>query len=203
MSEAEQELKRLLRQPEPSPQAIRELLDGLDLRGRIEAVRSLQGRGLQRALWRAVESNARVSVADLVPPDYPSERPVVFHGKNSLPAFTNFEKICFRPEGGPPDRLWGYNETPIKGVIGPGYYVLRNTPEGRWGGCAFDYTQLPERGLAGWPTIRPNSAGLSRFIYNGTVDYMRQVAADVFIGQATRGGGELDTYFVVARELRD
>ena len=49
--------------------------------------------------------------------------------------------------------------------------------------------------------IRPNTYRLSRFVYNGTVDYMRRVARDVFIGTATRDGHELGSYFVLVREL--
>ncbi len=192
----------VLRGANPDAAEIAESFDRLDPAERICQARSLHGRRLQRALWQAVANNPRISVADLIPPDYPTETPVVFHGKNSLPVFTEFQKICFRPDGGPPDRYWGYNETPIKRIIGPGYYVLRNTPDSPHGASAFDYTLRPQRQLSGWPELRPNQAGLSRFIYNGTIDYMRRVAREVFIGQATREGKGIDSYFVIVRELR-
>ncbi|RMD81378.1 MAG: hypothetical protein D6815_11935, partial [Candidatus Dadabacteria bacterium] len=201
VSGASAELVRLISAESPQPERIAALLDSLNLAEQIAAVRSLRGRRVQRALWRVAAANPPVKVTDLVPPDYPPEQPAVFHGKNSLPAFTSFEKICFRPEGAPPDCLWGYNETPAKVFIGPGYYVVRDTPGASFGACAFDYTVLPERGLAGWPPVRSNAAGLSRFVYNGTIDYVRRLARDVFIGQATRRGRPLDTYFVVVREL--
>lgn len=203
MSQRLRTAREVLREADPDPAEIAEIFDRLEPAQRIREARSLQGRRLQRALWRAVEANPRISVADLVPADHPAETPVVFHGKNSLPAFTEFQKICYRPEGRPSDLLWGYNETPIKTLIGPGYYVLRNTPDSPHGASAFDYTLLPERPLSGWPDIRPNAVGLSRFIYDGTIDYMRRVAREVFIGQATRGGKGIDSYFVVVRELRD
>lgn len=193
-------LKELVAAPAPDSAAIAALLDALPLGERIAAVRSLQGAALQGALWKAVAGNPRVSSEDMVPSDYPALRPVIFHGKNSLPAFTEFQKICFRPEASS-KVAWGYNETKIRGLIGAGYYVLHDTPEAPLGGAAFDYTQLPSAKLPAWPEIRPNEAGLSRFIYANMLDYMRRVSSDVFIGSAVRGGKEMGSYFIVAREL--
>jgi len=195
-------LRSLLQRPGPDASEIRALLDGLTLADTITAVRALSGAKLQGALWRAVAANEPIRVADLVPADCPAMKPVVFHGKNSLPAFSHFLKICFRPR--PPEFakiLWGYNETSIKNLIGPGYYVVRDTPGEPLGGAAFDYREVPRERLPSWPEIRPNDVGLSRFIYNGTVDFMRRVSRIVFIGSATRSGRELGNYFVLAREL--
>ncbi len=47
------------------------------------------------------------------------------------------------PAGTPGDVLWGYNDTPIRPAIGPGYYVVHDTPGTPLGASAFDYTQLP------------------------------------------------------------
>jgi hypothetical protein len=33
------------------------------------------------------------------------------------------------------------------------------------------------------------------------LDYMRRVASDVFIGSAVRNGREMNSYFIVVREL--
>ena len=176
-------------------------LDAMPLSEQIAALSELGGRRAQRSLWEAAGCNPPISTADLVPRGRPPMDPVVFHGRNSLPAFTRFKKICVRPPAGTPgDVLWGYNETPIRPMIGPGYYVVHDTPGTHYGASAFDYTQLPASHPPSWPEIRPNERGLSRFIYNGTVDYMRRVARDVFIGAATRGGNELGSYFVLVRE---
>jgi hypothetical protein len=200
---ASRSLHELIRRQPAQPGEIAELFNGLSLTDTVAAARSLSGRGLQRPLWKAVEGNPRLSVVDLVPADYAPLRPVVFHGKNSLPAFTEFEKICCRPRNGHDPRvLWGYNETPIKTLVGPGYYVVRDTSDARLGGAAFDYREVPPERLPEWPEIRPNSAGLSRFVYNRTVDYMRRVSECVFIGAATREGREMDSYFVLVRDLR-
>ncbi len=156
---------------------------------------------MQRPLWTLAASAPSTKTEDLLPTDYEPMKPVRFFGKNSLPAFTQFEKICCRaPAGQDSDRLWGYNETRVRGVVGPGYFVVHDTPESASGGTAFDYTMLPQRPADGWPRIKPNDAGLSRFVYNGTIDYMRRVARDVFIGSATRGDKPMDSYFVLVRE---
>jgi len=193
-------LKELVMHSRPDAAEVAAHLDGLSLPDRIAAVRSLQGTRLQGALWNAASGHPRLTTEDLVPSDYPALRPVIFHGKNSLPVFSEFQTICFRPE---PDAkvAWGYNETTIRNWIGAGWYVLHDTPEAGLGGAAFDYTQLPTAKLPSWPEIRPNEAGISRFVYANMVDYMRRVSADVFIGSAVRGGKEMGSYFVVAREL--
>ena len=201
MTTAAESLAEILARPEPDPKEVAYLFDELSMAGAVAAARSLSGRRLQGALWKAVEGNPRISTDDLVPADYPTMKPVVFHGKNSLPAFTEFEKICFRPANARESVLWGYNETSIKSLVGPGYYVVHDTGKERLGGTAFDYRQLPDDRLPAWPEIRPNDAGLSRFVYNNTVDYMRRVAKKVFIGSATRNGKELGSYFVLVREL--
>jgi len=195
-------LKELVTRPSPDAAEIASFLDSLALGDRIAATRTLGGAARQGALWNAVASVPRVSTNDLVPPDYPVLRPVIFHGKNSLPAFSEFQKICFRPEGyGGPPVAWGYNETKIRSWIGAGYYVLHDTPDASRGGAAFDYTQLPARTLPAWPEVRTNNAGLSRFIYANMLDYMRRVAGEVFIGSAVRDGREMNSYFIVVREL--
>lgn len=188
--------------PEARAREVRAYLDRLSAAERIAALRSLGGVRCQRRLWEAAGCNPAVTTGDLVPAGHPPMQPVTFHGKNSLPAFSDFRKICCRPpaDGGGPV-LWGYNDTSILPVIGPGYYVVHDTPGAGLGACAFDYTRLPSAHPEGWPNIRGNDVGLSRFIYNNTVDYMRRVARDVFIGSATRRGKELGSYFVLVREL--
>jgi hypothetical protein len=194
-------LKELVSRPLPDAAEISGFLDALSLADRIAAVRDLGGTTLQGALWSAAAPASRVTTDEMVPPDYPAMRPVIFHGKNSLPAFTDFQKICFRPEAGGDAEAWGYNETKIRTWIGPGYYVLHDTPDAPLGGAAFDYTRVPSRTLPSWPEVRTNAGGISRFIYGNMLDYMRRVASEVFIGSAVRGGKEMKSYFIVVREL--
>ena len=94
-------------------------LDARPLDRQIAALDELGGRRAQQRLWEAAAYNGPVTTADLVAPTHTAMRPVVFHGRNSLPAFTRFKKICVRPPSGTPgDVLWGYNDTPIRPAIG-------------------------------------------------------------------------------------
>jgi hypothetical protein len=202
MSQPADTLKELVQGPDRHAGEIAGFLDGLSLHDRIAATRGLGGSRLQGALWKAVSATPRVTTADMVPPDLAPLRPVIFHGKNSLPAFTEFQKICFRPEDPAlADVAWGYNETSIRTWIGPGYYVLHDVGPGMPGASAFDYTQLPTSTLPSWPALRRNEEGISRFVYAGMLDYMRRVAGDVFIGSAVRHGREMGSYFLLVREI--
>ena len=71
----------------------------------MEAITSLGGTRAQGRLWDAAAGTAPpVTQADLVPPDLPPLREVIFHGKNSLPAFTLFQKRFCRPPASEPGR---------------------------------------------------------------------------------------------------
>ena len=71
------------------------------------------------------------------------------------------------------------------------------------GEVLIDYCEVPSDKPAGkpdgWPDVRPNSAGLSRFIYNRTKDTMRGVSSHVSIGRAARDGKVMDNWFVLCR----
>jgi hypothetical protein len=206
MSKSHAELRRIVLDttlgPAERARSVSEYLDRLPSREKIAALQSLGGVRCQRRLWEAAGQQPPVHIDDLVPRNHPAMRPVTFHGRNSLPAFSDFRKICCRPSDRAAENvLWGYNDTAIRPAIGPGYYVVHDTPGENLGASAFDYTRLPAAHPPGWPDIRPNDVGLSRFIYNRTIDYMRRVATDVFIGSATRDGKELGSYFLLVREL--
>jgi hypothetical protein len=176
--------------------AIASFLDGLKSAERREAIAALAGPRLQQRLYAAVADAPRVTLADFVPPDATPLREVIFHGKNSLPAFTLFQKrFCRPPRGG--DELWGYNHQSLAWLTGPGYFVVHE--EGARG-AAIDYREVPPDHPPTWPEVKPNDRGFSRFVYNGMVDYMRRVAKDVFIGAAHRSDKELGNYFVLSRD---
>ena len=182
--------------PEPvDAAAIAEYLDRLTPDQRREAITALSGPRLQSRLYRAVASAPRVRLDDLVPADAPALGEVIFHGKNSLPAFTLFQKRFCRPPRAV-EELWGYNHQSLAWLTGPGYFVVHDDP-GR--GVAIDYREVPPDHPPAWPEVRPNDRGFSRFVYSGMVDYLRRVARDVFIGSAHRGGRELGNYFVLSR----
>lgn len=87
----------------------------------------------------------------------------------------------------------------IQPVTGPGYFVCYEIPGSE---VLIDYTQVPAVDAPrpeGWPGVRPNSAGMSRYIYNGTQDTMRGVSRHVSIGRAARAGKWMDNWFVLCR----
>lgn len=158
----------------------------------------------QRRLWDATSARP-TSLEDFVPPEVGRGREVVHAGRNSLPLLSRFEKRFCRVDG-VEDRLFGYNESPARGVIGPGYFVARAFDER--GLVGVDYHEVPpaDAGLpATWPPVKPNEKGLQRFVYAKTIDYMRRVSTHVTIGRAYgRGGTEpTNNTFVLCRRVGD
>jgi hypothetical protein len=179
-------------QPALDLPALARALDGMGEIQRVAAVTSLRRKQLA-ALFEAASPKLRL--VDLVPADVPPLTEVIHEGKNSLPLFTRFQKRCYRPPNNQTE-LWGYNEQPNKTVTGPGYFVAHHTESGD---LVIDYTRLPTDKLPEWPRILPNSARLSRFIYNGTVDVLRRVSDRVTIGRAYRNGKPMDAWFALVR----
>ena len=169
-------------------------------RERVAITEALDGKE-QEKLWHAADGRP-VSIGEMVPKDLGPLRPVIFHGKNSLPAFTHFQKRFCRPAAGTDrDELWGYNYQPTKWLApltGPGYFVAYDSKG--LGSVAVDYTRIPTGKPTEWPEIHDNSYRLSRFIYNGTIDYLRRVSQHLLIGRATRDGKEMPNWFLLCRE---
>jgi hypothetical protein len=168
---------------------------------RVKIIESIDGRG-QARMWIAAEGE-RVAIGEMVPRDIGPLVPVIFHGKNSLPAFTRFQKRFCRPsEATEADELWGYNHQPVRWLAaftGPGYFGAYDS-DSPIGSVAVDYRRIPTDRPDGWPDLHENTYRLSRFIYNGMVDYLRRVSDHLLIGRATRGGREMPNYFVLCRE---
>ena len=129
------------------------------------------------------------------------------YGKNTLPAFSHFEKRFCRPQDADPqqpDRLWGYNFSPMAWLVGPGYFVLR--PDASRGELLVDYNLLPTATAgtaahpAEWPEIRPNERGVTRFVYGFMIDTLRGVSQHVTVGSAARKGRDLGSWFLLCRE---
>jgi hypothetical protein len=168
-------------------------LDALDAEGRVREIRQMPGR-LQERVWKLAQEAAPLTLDDLVPPGEGQE--VILAGKNSLPMFTWFEKRFTRLSG----KIVGYNDQTMSFVTGPGYFtVVPGPPPERQKELLIDYTQLPTEKLAAWPAIKSNSSGLSRFVYHNLHDYLRRVSRDVVIGEATRMGKPMNSWFLIAR----
>jgi hypothetical protein len=195
-----QQVNELLRAPQADCSAVAEVFEGATPRERIGITEALGGKE-QEKLWHAAEGGA-VSIGEMVPRELGPLRPVIFHGKNSLPAFTRFQKRFCRPAAGVDrDELWGYNHQPTRWLgplTGPGYFVAYDS--NGLGGVAVDYTRIPTGKPVEWPEIHDNTYRLSRFIYNGTIDYLRRVSPHLLIGRATRAGKEMPNWFLLCRE---
>ena len=200
MSGPAEELKARLAETTLDREAIARLLDGLDHAGRVEATRAL-GRSEQRRLYEAVDGFLPLRLEDLVPARVGDLTPVRHHGKNTLPAFTHFEKRFCRPQGADPakpDALFGFNYQTMSPVTGPGYFLAVEA-EGR-PEVLVDYNRLPDAHPADWPEIRSNERGLSRFVYGFMIDTLRRVSEHVTIGSAARKGRDLGSWFILTRE---
>ncbi|MCA9535522.1 MAG: hypothetical protein KC593_17635 [Myxococcales bacterium] len=182
-------------------------LDGLTHSSRMAEL-ATTSRDDQRTLWEKASGEAgRITLEHFLPAGVPPLRPVVHHGRNTLP-FPNkqkfFRKPMVRPNDGTP-RAFGYNDAPSEQLVGPGYFVLVSTegntkwaPRGAW---VVDYFQHPDGAVPPqWPRVRPNSEGLQRLVYMGTRDFMRRVSQHVSIGAAYKGEKPLDHYFTLCRE---
>src|SRR5262245_62033880 len=92
-------------------------LDGLVQGDRVRFVRSIGARQ-QALLYDAAAGFRPLTLDDFVPAGIPALTQVIHSGKNSLAAFTLFEKRFCRASGRA-DRLWGYNEQSLRTITGP------------------------------------------------------------------------------------
>jgi len=190
-------LAELLDEDSPDMRAIETHLDALDGGERLAEIRSL-GRSQQARLFDAAAGHRAISLEHLVPADRGVMREVVHEGKNSLPVFNHFAKVCVLPKP-EASELWGYNRAGgfIETLVGPGYFVAY--PHEVAGELLVDYVRVPPSRPDHWPEILPNSARLSLFVYNGTQDILRGVSRHVTIGRATKGGKAMSAWFVLCR----
>lgn len=199
------DLSKLL---ETDGQAIGAALDAATHEERLAALYSLDRKG-QRKLYQLAQGGAgnALGLSHLVPEERPPRAPVRHFGRNTLPLpgkHRFFEKRFCKPEQ-QDARLFGYNEAPSRGLVGPGYFVALPTKgNAAWearGGVVVDYFQVPDAAVAeGWPKVVPNTKGIQRFVYNGTRDYLRGVSKHACIGAAYKGEKALDHYFILCRE---
>lgn len=182
---------------------IGEYLDGLDHGHRVHEVRTLTMKDQDR-LWSLAATSPPLTLEHFVPADVPDGREVIHHGKNSLPAFTTFQKRMCRPAG-EDGRLFGYNEGVTRHLIGPGFFVVHPTAgTADWaarGAVVVDYWLTPDGAVdPHWPKVIGNHVGLQRFVYHQTRDFMRGVSAQVSIGRAWKKEKTMPAFFVLCRE---
>lgn len=194
------DLRGWLRAPPIKPHEIARFLDGLSHDERVGAIRSL-GRAEQRALFEGVDGFRPVGLEDIVPARVEDFTTIRHYGKNTLPAFTHFEKRFCRPRAADRehgDVLFGFNFQTMALITGPGYFVAREAGEREE--VLVDYRVVPDEHPAGWPDIKSNERGLSRLVYGFMIDTLRGVSTHVTIGSAARNGKDLGSWFVLCRE---
>lgn len=200
------DLKALLSNESVSIAEIAAALDAASPTDRLAAAHELN-RAEQRALYRKAKASPAVSLADFVPEDRAPLEAVHHRGRNTLPMprkLQLFQKRFCRPGDGS-ERLFGYNQSPFIGTVGPGFFVaIKTDHDPAWaerGAIVVDYFQVPDGPVAAsWPPVIPNTQGLQRFVYHRTRDFMRRVSKHVTIGAAYKGEKALDHYFILVRE---
>jgi hypothetical protein len=194
--EVQDEFTRMAGKGDAGPEALAEFLDALDHRARVAAVRALCPSCLKK-LYDRVDGFRKVTIDDLVSPKLGMRKQVRHFGKNSLPAFTIFEKRFMRPEAGSKE-LWGYNFQALAPVTGPGYFVAYDAADR--GEVDIDYTQIPSWRPEDWPAVQSNERGLSNLVYAHMVDKLRGITQHVSIGRAWKKGKVQNAWFILCRE---
>ncbi|HMI91272.1 MAG TPA: hypothetical protein VK509_07910 [Polyangiales bacterium] len=189
-------LRALLRASKVDIRLVTALLDELSPEARVHSARSLGARE-QKALWQAAEGVYELGLEFLVPSGVAAQTPVRHFGRNSLPAFTHFEKRFFRTAEG---QVYGANFQLMAPLTGPGYFGVSARPEQRELLVDYGPAALPSHAPAGWPAIVPNERGISRLVYGFLVDRLRRVSEHVSIGEPARNGKALGSWFVLCRE---
>ena len=101
-----------------------------------------------------------------------------------------------RLEGG---TITGRNVQWASFATGPGYFTVKSCEQED---CSvlFDYVNLATTKPGDWPAVKPNSRGVSFFVFRGLTDHMRRVSEHVTIGKALRNGKDLGQFFMLVRE---
>ncbi len=189
-------LSQLLRAGAPSKE-IAAYLDGLSASARLAEVIGVTGRGVGK-LYDAVADAEPLTLEEFVPAS--TKGTLIYEGRNSLPAFSRFQKRFMRLSGG---EIMGYNHQTMSFVTGPGFFLVRApSGEGPFGReLLFDYASTPTKDQlaqapSDWPRYSPNDSGLSNLVYANMYDWVRRVARGVVVGKAyTKEGKSKDAFF--------
>ena len=194
-------LINLLAEPKPGLEEINAFFGELNAETCVALVRTIDGNH-QRRLWEAAAGRP-VRLDDLVPTDCAAAVEVIHWGRNSLPAFHQFQKRFSRVDGSD-DILYGYNEGSLRWLIGPGYFIARHDEASN--SMCVDYHAVPPGDAklpAGWPAVRDNDHGVGQLVFGKMIDYLRKVSDRVFVGRAERGGKMQNNYFLLCRSEGD
>ena len=122
---------------------------------------------------------------------------MILEGRNSLPAFSRFQKRFARIG----NVIVGYNHQITSFVTGPGYFIVRPpTPgEAKPDELFFDYTTDPPGIPTGWPAFKPSDEGMGRLVWMNMKDFCRRVGPGVLVGKAYKRGVEMGAYFTLTK----
>jgi hypothetical protein len=169
-------------------------LDSLSPDARVEQMLSVTGKRVA-ALYDLVAGGPPVRIADFLPEGLKDGEMAIFEGRNSLPAFTRFQKRFVRKG----KDVVGYNHqisaVPTGLFTGPGYFVTLDGDETHPDELLFDYTITPPFFPSQFPAYKPNESGLSRLVYANMKDYCRRVARGVVVGEAFKNGKRENAWF--------
>lgn len=182
-------LEKLLRDGATYPR-ISAYLDSLSASERLEQMLGITGSKVGK-LYRAVADGPAIGKDDFLPAGTKDGDMVIFEGRNSLPAFSRFQKRFVRRD----DAIVGYNHQTMSPVTGPGFFVLAASDATHPNEVLFDYTQKPPFFPEMFPAYKPNDVALSKLVYARMKDYCRKVAKNVVVGAAFKDGKEQGAYF--------
>jgi hypothetical protein len=177
---------------------IGEALDRMDGKSRIQTTLSATKEDMA-TLWELVKDQP-VDADHFAPSGTGAMKEVIHHGKNSLPAFTHFQKRFCRADDDSGD-VYGYNHGSTEWLTGPGYFVAHTAADqDPPSDYLIDYTRIPPKKPEGWPEIRSNEGGISALVYGRMKDYMRKVSTHVSIGKAYKEGKVVGAFFMLCRQ---
>ena len=182
-----------------SQKSISTFLDGLTHEQRVKEVEAVGGKS-QHCLFQIALPDLEFS--DLMPEASGPLQEVIFHGKNSLPLFSLFQKRMALSLDR--KKVFGYNFQTFQNFTGPGCFVVDQSTD-RPGEIMIDYTRLPDENVPGWPAIKANTSGVTKLVYGHMKDYLRRVSKNVFIGEATKKenrSGNI-SFFAVLKKFRN
>ncbi len=183
-------LASMLDDPRAAVARIRAHIEALTDADRVAECRAIAA-AQQRRLWELASTAPAGVDGQLIPAGEDAAR---FIGRNSLRAFSHFEKRFARQDAD----VVGRNVHPLGWLIGPGYFLVEHGANS--GRLQFDYSRVPTAVPAGWPSVSDNRSSMfARAVYGDLLDQVAWVTADVLIGAAFRRGKPLGSYFVLAR----
>ena len=176
---------------------IADYLDGLSPRQRVQEVRSVRG-ALVGALYDLARGTEPLRLQDVVAESTPAGATVAHEGRNSLPAFSRFQKRFTRTADGV---VFGHNSSVASAATGPGYFVVTPADDAHPGELLFDYTVPPPFEPVGWPRYVTNDRMLSRLVFSNMHDFVRRVARGVMVGSAFKLGVKQNAWFTLSRPV--